>query len=335
MKAQPLRPGDKIGIITPSTPAPVRFLERYQRGIQYLKTMGFEVIEGPCSKTEQAYRSGTIQERAEEVNAFLRDPEIRGIISTIGGTNSSSLLPYLDYDAIRNDPKVIMGYSDVTALLLGIYTKTGLTTFYGPAVVPSFGEYPEMLADARQYVDDVVLKGKTAPYELSIPAYWSDLYQDWMNPTAPREMIKNDGWRCLRSGQARGKLIGGNLNTMSGFMASPYFPTLEQLRGAIFFIEDSLKDMALEERLFNMLNIAGVFDVIGGLILGKHEQFNDLGAPFTMEELLLEVIGDRNIPVLANVDIGHTHPMHVFPLGIEVELDADQGKIVFLEDGTL
>ncbi|WP_018664704.1 hypothetical protein [Heyndrickxia acidiproducens] len=148
----------------------------------------------------------------------------------------------------------------------------------------------------------------------------------------PKIMVKNDGWTCLRKGKATGKLIGGNLNTMSGFLGSEYFP---DVKGAIFFMEDSYKDMALEERLFSMLNVSGIFDQISGLILGKHEQFDDLHAPFTLYELLLEVIGDRDIPILVNVDIGHTFPSHVFPVGIQTELDTTRGEITFLEDSVL
>ncbi|HAS3151713.1 TPA: LD-carboxypeptidase, partial [Vibrio cholerae] len=91
------------------------------------------------------YRSGSIRERAEELNQLIRDPNVRCIMSTIGGNNSNSLLPYIDYEALRNDPKIIIGYSDVTALLLGIYAQTGLITFYGPALVASFGEYPPLV----------------------------------------------------------------------------------------------------------------------------------------------------------------------------------------------
>ncbi|MFZ3590677.1 hypothetical protein ACOI1C_15845 [Bacillus sp. DJP31] len=127
-------------------------------------------------------------------------------------------------------------------------------------------------------------------------------------------------------------LIGGNLNTMSGFMASDYFPTLKD---SILFIEDSFKDMAIQERSLSMLKVAGVFDEIRGLIVGKHEHFNNLDSPFTIEELLIEIIGDTNIPILTNVDIGHTFPSHVFPIGIEIELDASSGTITFLEDAVI
>ncbi|SES94335.1 Muramoyltetrapeptide carboxypeptidase LdcA (peptidoglycan recycling) [Salinibacillus kushneri] len=332
IKPEVLKEGDTIGIITPSTPAPVKFKQRYERGLRFLQKLGYEIVEGSCSNKSQAYRSGTIKDRVNEFNELIHNPEVKAIISTIGGTNSNSLLPYMDYEYLKDHPKIIMGYSDVTSLLLGIYTKIGLVTFYGPAIIPSFGEYPDMLPKGVEYFKNIVTKQKSAPYTLEIPNEWTDEMLDWNTQTRAKKMYENRGWTCLRKGKASGKLVGGNLNTMSGFLNSQYFP---DLTGSILFIEDSYKDMALEERLFSMLKVSGIFDKISGLIVGKHEQFDDLNAPFTLNELLLEVIGDTNIPILTNVDIGHTFPSHVFPIGINIELDAEQGKITFMEDGVL
>ncbi|QQK81494.1 LD-carboxypeptidase [Salicibibacter cibi] len=330
MKAGKLTKGDKVGIISPSTPAPVKFPKRFKRGKAYLESMGLDLVEGCCTNKEQSYRSSTIRDRAEEINEFIRNPEIKAIISTIGGMNSNSLLPYIDYQTLEKHPKIMMGYSDITALLLGIYKKTGLHTFYGPAVVPSFGEYPEMLKSGADYVKNELFAEKKAPYTLEIPDKWTEELIDWHSQDRAKTMVTNEGWKCVRSGKASGKLIGGNLNVMFGFIGTAYFP---DLKNAILFIEDSFKDMATEERLFSMLKLHGVFDQIQGLIIGKHEHFDDLGSPFTQEDLLLEVIGDRSFPILANVDIGHTFPSHVFPIGIKVELDADNGDIVFAEKG--
>lgn len=332
IKAKALKQGNTIGVITPSAPAPMKFQERYKRGLNQLREMGFNIVEGKCSRKSQSYRSSTIKERSEELNELIYNKDVKAIISTIGGTNSNSLLPYIDYEYLKNHPKIIMGYSDVTALLLGIYAKTGLTTFYGPAIVPSFGEYPEMLPKGMEYFQDVVQLNKRTPYTLEIPEYWTEEMLDWNTQVRGKEMVKNDGWKCLRTGNVTGKLIGGNLNTMSGFMASNFFPNLKD---SILFIEDSFKDMAIQERTLSMLKVAGVFDEIKGLIVGKHEHFNDLNSPFSIEDLLLEVIGDTDFPILTNVDIGHTFPSHVFPIGIEVELDARRGTITFLEDALI
>ena len=330
IKPPSLHHGDTIGIITPSFPAPMKFRERYQRGIEQLTRMGFRVKEGYCTYESEGYRSASIRDRANEFNQFLHDSEVKAIISTIGGTNSNSLLPYIDYAQLRRHPKIIMGYSDMTAILLACYAKTGVVTFYGPAVVPSFGEYGGMFKKGAQYVRDILSMERTAPFYLDIPEEWTEEMLDWSTQQCLKTFQPNEGWISLQGGIARGKLIGGNLNTMSGFMKSAYYP---ELKGAILFLEDSFKTMAEEERSLSMLKLAGVFDEISGLIIGKHEHFQDQSAPFSFNDLLLEVIGDTDLPILTNVDIGHTFPSHVFPIGIQVELDATNGEIRFLEDG--
>lgn len=153
---------------------------------------------------------------------------------------------------------------------------------------------------------------------------------DWATQDRIKSFRPNEGWLTLRQGKASGPLIGGNLNTMSGFLKSEFFPNLT---GAILFIEDSFKTMAEEERSLSMLKLAGVFDEIAGLIVGKHEHFDTAGAPFSFESLSLEVVGDVTFPIMTNVDIGHTFPSHVFPIGIDVLLDATNGTLTFLENG--
>ena len=142
MLAERLKRGDGIAVFSPSSPATATAPARYRRGVALLEGRGFRVIEGALTGRRDFYRSGSIAARAAELNALIRDPDVRCIMAAIGGMNSNSLLPYLDYDALRRDPKIIVGYSDVTALLLGIYARTGLTTYYGPAVVASLGEFP-------------------------------------------------------------------------------------------------------------------------------------------------------------------------------------------------
>ena len=137
---------------------------RYRRGKEYLEAKGFRFLEGSLTGRRDFYRSGTIRERAEEFNALVRDPNVRCIMAAIGGNNSNSLLPYLEYEGLCKDPKIIVGYSDVTALLLGIYAQTGLTTYYGPAVVASFGEFPPFVDETYTYFTDIVTERLTLPH---------------------------------------------------------------------------------------------------------------------------------------------------------------------------
>lgn len=328
MLAKRLRKGDTIAVFSPSSPATFFAPKRYERAKNFIEKKGFKLIEGELTGKSDYYRSGSIKERAKEFNDLIKNQEVKCIISAIGGMNSNSILPYIDYKAIEENPKIIVGYSDVTALLMGIYAKTGLVTYYGPAVVASFGEYPPVVEETFEYYSNIFIDKKELPYTLPTPLNWTDEFIDWESQNRKKEMNKNN-LKTLKSGKASGRLIGGNLNTMSGIWETEYMPKINE--GDILFIEDSLLDAASVERGFSLLKLSGVFNKIAGLILGKHEKFNDQGTGRKHYEILMEVIGDLEIPILTEFDCCHTHPMLTMPLGIKVLLDADKQKVSLLE----
>lgn len=318
-----LKKGDTIGIFSPSTPITKFCPKRYNRAKNFLEKKGFKIKEGKLTGKSDYYRSGTIIERAEELNELIRNPEVRCIMSTIGGSNSNSILPYIDYKALQKDPKVIIGYSDVTAILMGIYAKTGIKTYYGPALVASFGElfpYNEM---TYKYFEDILMKD-SRDYIYEMTEFWTEEFIDW--ETQNREKNRNENeWVTLNKGSVEGRLIIGNLNTMGGIWGSEYMPDIKD--GDILFIEDSLKDIATVERSFAFLKLNGIFDKIGGLILGKHELFDHKGSERKPYEVLLEVLGEYDFPFLAEVDCCHTHPMFTMEVGGKIELDATRKRI--------
>ncbi|MGI5997471.1 MAG: S66 family peptidase [Lutispora sp.] len=322
-----LEMGDTIGIFSPSSPITYTVPERFHRAKAYLEAKGFNIIEGALTGKQDYYRSGTIKERADELNQLIRNPEVKCIMSTIGGMNSNSILPYIDYEAFRKNPKIIIGYSDVTAILLAIYAKTGISTFYGPALVASFGEFPSFVDNTYEYFRNMLIEDVTLPYEFPMPEYWTDEYIDWSQQDREKEKRKNQ-WITVYEGIARGRLIGGNLNTMTGIWGSQYMPEIKE--GDILFIEDSLEDAATVERSFSLLKLNGVFDKVSGIILGKHELFDDMRTGRKPYEILLEVLGERQLPFMADFDCCHTHPMLTLPIGVEVELDATNKKVKML-----
>lgn len=323
MKLKPLKKGDIIGIYSPSSPITSIGPNRFQRGKEYLKKKGFEILEGSLTGKRDFYRSGTIQERAEELNSLIRNPQVACIMSTIGGMNSNSLLPYLDYEAFLKHPKIMVGYSDVTAILLSIYEKTGISTFYGPALVASFGEFPPLVDETYQYFEDLLTNFRF-PIFLENPSHWSEEFVDWESQNRAKKISPND-LISIKDGIVSGRLIGGNLNTMQGIWNTPYMPKIK--KGDILFIEDSLKDAQTIERSFALLKLSGIFDQIGGLILGKHEKFDDQGSKREPYEILLEVLGEPKFPFLAQLDCCHTHPMMTLPIGGTVTLDAGAKKL--------
>lgn len=323
-----LKMGDKIGIYSPSSPITHSSPMRYERAKNYLEAKGFEIIEGILTGKRDFYRSGTIRERAEELNALIRNPEIRCIMSTIGGTNSNALLPYIDYEAFAKNPKIMIGYSDATAVLLAIYAKTGIPTFYGPALVPSFGELEPFVDHTYDFFSKILIEAQQLPFDVPMPPYWSDEPVSWEVKTKEKEQRKND-WLCVNEGVATGRLMGGNLNTMTGFWGSPYMPAIDH--GDILLLEDSMKSASTVEKNFNLLKLNGVFDRAAGILLGKHELFDDEGTGRQPYQILLEVLGDCNIPILADFDCAHTHPMLTMPIGRSVKMDAVNKKVQLLE----
>ncbi|MGS3182990.1 S66 peptidase family protein [Aeromonas taiwanensis] len=329
LKPAGLKPGDTLGFFSPSSAATAWAPHRFARARAFLEGQGFRLKAGSLTGQRDHWRSGAIAARAEELNALIRDPEVRAIMSVIGGSNSNSLLPYLDFEALRRDPKIIVGYSDVTALLLGIHARTGLITFYGPALVASFGELSPLVDETLARFRQICLAGGASlPHTLPTPAHWTDERLDWENQTRAKQCRPNRLISVGR-GRVRGRLIGGNLNTLAGIWGSPYMPALEE--GDILLLEDSLKSAETLERSFSHLKLCGVFERIGGLILGKHELFDSQGSGRRPLDILLEVVGEPTFPILAEFDCAHTHPMLTLPLGIEAELDLDAQCLTLCE----
>lgn len=333
-----LKQGDTIGFFSPSSAATAWAPTRTERGIRFLESKGFRIRPGDLTGCQDAWRSGTAEARAAELNVLLRDPDVRCVMSTIGGDNSNALLPFLDYDAFRRDPKPVVGYSDVTAILFALFARTGITTFYGPALTASFGELPPLVEETWASFADIVMGRAARPFEYPRPSAWTDEHLLWEEQRRPKQTRPN-AWLTLRPGQARGRLIAGNLNTTYGIWGTPYMPEFRP--GDILLVEDSMKSAADVERSFTHLALAGVFDRIGGLILGKHELFDDQKSGRKAFDILDEVLTLHGkargpeapvFPVLAEFDCCHTHPMLTLPIGAEVELDATAQRLVLVAD---
>jgi muramoyltetrapeptide carboxypeptidase len=328
LKPKPLKAGDTIGFFSPSFPATVTAPKRFERAKGFLMDKGFQLLAGSLTGKSDGYRSGSIAARVEELNALIRNPAVRCIISAIGGTNANSLLPYIDYDTLMRDPKIIIGYSDATAVVLGIHAQTGLVTFYGPALVASFGEFAPLVESTYSYFQSALMAPPAVPYCIPNPDHWTDEFIDWEEQDRVKELVQNVLVTCS-GGSAEGRLVVGNLNTIAGIYGSPYMPDI--LEGDILVIEDSLKSIAGVERSFAHLKACGVFDKIGGLVLGKHERFEDQGTDRWPHDVMMEVIGDAGFPILAEYDCCHTHPMITLPVGVRAILDADEQCIVLSE----
>ncbi|MBX4262087.1 LD-carboxypeptidase [Clostridium estertheticum] len=324
-----LKVGDSIGIFSPSAPITYSCPNRFDKAKKYLQSKGFKVIEGSLTGKYDFYRSGSIMQRAEELNSLIRNPEVKCIMASIGGMNSNSILPYIDYEKFKLHPKIIIGYSDVTAILLAIYAQTGISTYYGTALVASFGEFTPFVDLTYKYFKEITMDRISFPYVYQTPEYWTDEYVNWETQDRSKEKRENS-WITIYGGNVRGRVMGGNLNTIQGIWGSKYMPEIKD--GDILFIEDSLKDAATIERSFSFLKLNGVFDRVSGIILGKHELFDDLKTGRKPYDILVEVLGDNKLPFIADFDCCHTHPMMTLPIGCEIELDATNKKVSIIKD---
>ncbi len=315
-----------IGIFAPSSPAHLWFGEKYEHGKKQLMDLGFKIIEGELvkSKTTQGYRTASGFERAKEFMNLIDNKEVDILMPVIGGYNTGSILEFLDYDKISKSKKVICGYSDLTALHLAILSKTNLSTIYGAAVIPSFGEYNGIpLETLNTFISCISDKN----FELKPPKKWSNellnaFTDDWK--TKKRKYFTNDGWLVINEGKVEGELIIANTATLVSMLGSGYIPNFEN---KILLLEEMDATITVEERYLNSLKMNRVFDNLKGLIFSKPEVYDDKGSEIRYEELIKEVVGERDYPIIYNFDCGHTIPSLVVPQRSQIILDSKKDDI--------
>jgi len=327
LKPPAIPEGGTIGVFTPSFPANVRFRDKYEHGKSVLRSLGFHVVEGSLTAncTDEGYRSGRPESRAAEFMELIMDDNVDALVATIGGYNSASMIPFLDFEEIRRHPKVICGYSDVTSLHLSILAFSGLASFYGPAVVPSFGEWPTVIDETVESFKMSTMENNGYPLTLRRPVSWSNHWRDavtnaWKD--ADRDYQSNFGWRTLRAGRAEGLAIVANLNTLCTATGTPYFPNLSE---KILLLEEMDTSMSRIERNLRHLQLLGAFDNLVGLVFSKSESFNTEQAPFSLDQLVLEIVGQHaNFPIILDFDCGHTHPMLTLAQMSHLQIDASE-----------
>jgi muramoyltetrapeptide carboxypeptidase len=312
IKPPKLKPGDKIGIISPSEP--VIYRKKFLRGVETLKNMGFRVAFGKSVLKEYgAYMAGKDEERAADLNAMFRNPEIKGIFCSRGGMSANRLLGLLDWPAIKKNPKVFMGYSDITVLLNAIHKKTGLVTFHGPTVesVFSFG-----FSGKHKYTREYFLKALMESRPVGPVRRW-------------REM------ETLKKGKARGALVGGNLSVLRTLIGTPYEP---EWRGKILFWEEVTETAQYVDFCLSHLRLAGVFEKISGMVIGKLVDCDILRSDddwkkvkaLPMNKIVLELCEDYKFPIVKGAAFGHYRPMLTLPIGVKASIDT--AKPVFSID---
>lgn len=330
LKPKALNPGDTIAVFTPSVPAYQSNEGLFLNGLETLKKLGFKIKLGDLTsqRSSQGYRSGTPKERANEFMSLIRDPEVKALMSVIGGMNSSSMIPFLDFERIRKERKIICGFSDVTSLHLSILKFSGLRTIYGPSVMCWFGDWPNGVAESSEWFIEAAVNHKQGLRNVATPARWSNHKRRWDNEewkTLPRQWQENTGWRVLSAGSVEAPILAFNLNTLMTSAGTSYWP---DLAGKLLLIEDMEAPLSRTERSLRQLKFTGAFDQIVGLIVGKPEFYSQEDAPFGYDDLIQEVTGPRNYPIISNFDCSHTIPMISIPQLSPVRLIAEKNQPV-------
>lgn len=316
VRARALRPGDTVGLITPSTYVsdPDR-LQLVDRTIEYF---GLRAKWGKNVRKREGYLGGSVEERLEDLHTMFSDPEVHGIFAVRGGYGSSQLLDGIDYTLIRSNPKIFVGYSDITAMHLAIHKKTGLVTFHGPVTTSRFTPYTQVCY-RKALFEPAPLGVLTNPPE--------------SNPLRPEHTL-----RVIRPGRARGRLIGGNLSLVAATMGTPYEI---ETKGRILFLEDVDEQPYSIDRMLTQLRLAGKLREAAGIIFGEcadcqpREYKPSFESTLSLGEVLDNILGELKIPVLSGLTIGHTDDQLTLPEGVMASLDTDKGELNIEEAATV
>ncbi|MCP2729860.1 S66 peptidase family protein [Limnofasciculus baicalensis] len=304
LKPPRLKVGDTVGLISPAGVVDKKTVDEFTK---ILLELGLKVKLGNHILDRYGYLAGKDIARAADINAMFADTSVAGIFTMAGGWGCNRILPLLDYELIRRNPKIIMGFSDVTSLILAIYARCGIITFHGPLATSTWNQF------SVEYVRQILFDGEAM------------LFRNLLSTSV----------ETITSGKVRGRLVGGNLSLVTALVGSGYLPNWDKM---ILFVEEVREDVYRVDRMLTQLKLAGILDKIAGFIFGqctKCTAGEDNEPSLTLQEVLLEHIQPLGIPAWYGSMIGHIPDKFTLPLGVEVEIDADLGVIRMLESAVV
>jgi muramoyltetrapeptide carboxypeptidase len=313
IKPARLKKGDTIGIVAPASPLYNK--SDLVRGIKTLEEWGYKVIVGEHVNARNEYLAGTDEQRASDINSMFENDQVDAIFVTQGGYGSARLLRHINFDLIKKNPKIFIGYSDITAIHLAIQKLTGLVTFHGPGMA---GFNPEELSDYRknQLFKALLMEEPIGEIELADKKKWINI----INP-----------------GEARGEMVGGNLSLICSSLGTPY--EIETEGKILFFEELDTEPWVIDHMLSHLIN-AGKLQKAAGIVIGEckdcvpYTHHPGFPVTFSLEDLLEEYIKPLNIPAIYGLPLGHTKDLATIPLGVQGFLDATNGKLIIEECAT-
>lgn len=340
IKPKKLKRGDTVAIVSLSsgTAGDKLFKHRYEQGKKRLEEkFGLNTITMPNALKGSEYLYKHPEARAKDFMDALKDKNIKGIICNIGGDDTIRLLPYIDFDVIKNNPKVFMGYSDSTINHFMMY-KAGVTSYYGPSVMCEFAENYKMHDYTKKYINEVLFENKKNITITSSPE-WTSEFLDWCNKEydyQERKMaIEKHGYEIIQGhGSFEGELLGGCFDVFPMFIGTSIWPKKSEWKNKILFLETSEDEVTPDYIEYYLRNLIaqGIINEINGIIVGKpknetyYEEYKDV-----YKKMISEEAGRPDLPILYNINFGHTAPMCILPLGQKIKVNLDEKEIVFLE----
>ena len=305
-----LKPGDTVGLVTPASP-PLDFRD-IARAEKFLRGLGFNVLHGKNIRRRTGFLAGSDTERTADLHWMFAEPEVRGIFALRGGYGSGRLLELLDWKLIGSNPKVLVGHSDLTAVLTAIHSRTGMVTFWGPLAGYDLGRSPSPFK--TRWLKAVTFKTSN---ELKLPG----------SPPGTRRRL-----RVLAGhGTAEGRLVGGNLSIITSLLGTPFEI---DTRGRLLFFEDVDEEPYRIDRMLSQLALAGKFHQAVGIIVGhcvNCESSGRMRRTFNLSQVLKDRLGDLGIPVIYGSPLGHEPEKITLPLGVKARLDTERPGLTLLE----
>lgn len=329
---QKLVRGDTIGIISPSAWLCPIFPHRVENWVKMLEQLGFNVKFAHNAKNNAWYVSWSIQERVDDIHEMFEDTSVKAIICSIWGNHSNQLLKHLDFNLIENNPKIFIGYSDITILHYALLKKANLQTFYWPCLISEFGEYPEMLKYSTHYFLEAT--SQSWPITVEKIDYYTDELLNWINKedlTRSRKLLPIEGFKWLKEWNTEGQIIWWCIPSVNHLIGTEY---RIEVKDKIFFIDipeghemgKGLNIADLDAYLTDLDNI-GVFDDIVGLLVSVPYWYSE-DEKEELEQLIIRFVKDKHYPVGTNFPIGHTDPMITLPLLSQIKINTKDSTFI-------
>lgn len=345
LKPKKLQAGDTLAAISLSWGGAHTYMHRYLAGKHQLETtFGVQVVESRYALRDPAWLARNPQARAEDLLEAFANPAIAGIVSTIGGDDSIRILPYVDPTVITQNPKVFLGYSDTTITHFICY-KAGLVSFYGPSILAGFAEngglFPYTIASVQRTLFSAEPIGAVPPNM----AGWTTEFLDWGQPELQqqrRTVRPTTGWRWLQGqGTVSGPLIGGCLDVLDWLRGTTYWPALTAWNKAVLFVETSEDAPAptAVRRVLRSFAAVGMLHQLGALLFGRPggivEPDQQRAYDATLRQVITDECGLSHLPIITNMDFGHTDPMMILPYGVQAHLDCDRQAFTITESAVV